>query len=374
MRIYMSNVMQPETFKRIAIVGLGLIGGSLGLAIKRKFPDIEIVGVGRQVVINEAVSIKAIDRGFLKTEVEACVTDADLVFLCMPIATIIDMLPLVARSIKSGALVTDVGSTKRLIVDTANRCFSEDCYFLGAHPMAGTENRGIGSADPFLFENAVYVLTPTVNIPGRLVEAFKDIIGAIGARVVIMEPEQHDWVAAAVSHLPQLTAVTLMNLISRQENAELFLQLAAGGFRDMTRIASSPYPMWRDILETNQEKIVYFIDKMIDGLKEIRKKLVARKLSDEFEHASHRRATIPLNTKGFMHPHFDLGLNVEDKPGVIATIAVTLAKENINIKDIEVLKVREGEFGSLRISLETPEERDKASELLEGKGISTRII
>jgi prephenate dehydrogenase len=351
-----------------------LIGGSLGLALKRKFPAIKISGVGRQVVIDEAVAIGAIDRGFLKTEVEACVSDVDLVFLCMPIATIIDMLPLIAAGIKSGALVTDVGSTKRLIVETAAKYFPRDRFFLGAHPMAGTEHRGIASADPFLFENAVYVITPTVKIPENLVSSFEQLISTIGARVISMEPEQHDRVAAAVSHLPQLTAVTLMNLVSRQEDAEIFLQLAAGGFRDMTRIASSPYHIWNDILETNREKIVHFMDKMIEGLKQTRDKLTARKLADEFEHAAHRRASIPLNTKGFMHPHFDLGLNVEDKPGVIATIAVTLAKENINIKDIEVLKVREGEFGSLRISLETPEARNKASKLLEQIGISTRII
>lgn len=370
----MGKKEQPQEFNKIALVGLGLIGGSLGMAIKRKFPEIEITGSGRQVVIDEAVKIGAIDRGFLKTEVEACIGGADLVILCMPIATIIEMLPLIAGVVKPGALVTDVGSTKRLIVETAARYFPGDRYFLGAHPMAGTEHRGIGSADPFLFENAVYVLTPTAETPENLVTAFRQIAEAIGARVVVMDPKQHDRVAAAVSHLPQLTAVSLMNLVSRQENPELFLQLAAGGFRDMTRIASSPYHIWKDILNTNREKIIHFIDKMIDALRQTRENLSSGSLEKEFEHAAGKRATIPLNTKGFMHPHFDLGLNVEDKPGVIATIAVTLAEENINIKDIEVLKVREGEFGSLRISLETPEARQRASQLLEEKGISTRII
>jgi prephenate dehydrogenase len=370
----MSKVDHLEEFKTIAIVGLGLIGGSLGLAVKRKFPTVEVLGVGRQVVIDEAVAIHAIDRGFLKNEVAQCVAEADLVFMCMPIVTIIDLLPLVAQSVRPGTLVTDVGSTKRRIVETAGRCFPRNRYFLGAHPMAGTENRGIGRADPLLFENAVYALTPTPDIPENLVRAFKRLVEAIGARIIVLDPEQHDRVAAAVSHLPQLTAVTLMNLISRQEQSEVYLQLSAGGFRDMTRIASSPYQIWQDILTTNQEKIVHFIDQLIAGLKDTRAKLASQQLGDDFENAARTRSTIPLNTKGFLHPHFDLSLNVEDKPGVIAKIAVALAKENINIKDIEVLKVREGEFGSLRISLETPEERKKAAQLLASIGISTRII
>jgi prephenate dehydrogenase len=364
----------PFVFKKTAIVGLGLIGGSLGLALKRKFPDLYISGVGRQVVIDEAIAIGAIDQGFLKTEVEKCVAEADLVILCMPIKTIINMLPIIAKSIKAGTLVTDVGSTKRQIVETANKIFPEDRYFLGGHPMAGTEHRGIHSSDALLFENAVYVLTPTANIPRHLVLSFKTMVEAIGARILLLDPDQHDHAAAAVSHLPQLTAISLMNLIRRQKDAELLLQLAAGGFRDMTRIASSPYDIWEDIIQTNKKEIVEFIDHMINTLKNTKEKLIKDQLSGEFKHASDSRASIPKDTKGFLRPHYDLALNVEDKPGIIATIANTLANENINIKDIEVLKVREGDHGTIRISMETTEARESAFKLLGDAGIAVKII
>ena len=364
----------PIPFKKAAIVGLGLIGGSLGLALKRKFPGLNILGAGRQVVIDEAITIHAIDRGFLKTEVEACISDADLVILCMPINTIINMLPMIAKSIKPGTLVTDVGSTKHQIVETANKIFPKDRYFLGGHPMAGTEHRGIHSADALLFENAVYILTPTPNIPQKLIKSFRHMIEKIGARVILLDPDRHDRAAAAVSHLPQLTAISLMNLVSRQEDSDLFLQLAAGGFRDMTRIASSPYDMWHDIIQTNQTEILKSLDQMINTLQDIKERVAKDQLSEEFEHAVKNRSVIPKDTKGFMRPHYDLSLNVEDKPGVIANIANTLANKDINIKDIEVLKVREGDHGTIRISLETPEARETAQKLLEKVGISVKII
>lgn len=361
-------------FDNIAIVGVGLIGGSLGLAIKRKFPDVNIHGISSEKVLKEALSLGAIDHAFPKTDLENGVAQVDLVFLCNPISKIIKLIPRVAEAVRPGTLVTDAGSTKRKIVEEANRYFHQDRYFLGGHPMAGSEGRGIQCADALLFENAIYVLTPHQKLPDSLTEAFGNLIENIGAKVLFLDPAIHDKVAAAISHLPQILAVTLVNLVAKHENgSHLFLKLAAGGFRDITRIASSPYDIWKDILQTNHEEISNFIDKFIDTLRFNQKHLTKSELAEKFQSAALHRLSIPRDTKGFLKPHFDLTIRVEDKPGVIAAIATALANENINIKDIEVLKVREGDAGTIRLSLETPEERVQAQKTLKQIGYSSRF-
>lgn len=360
-------------FKHIAIVGVGVIGGSLCLAIKRKFPNKHMIGVSSEKTIKEALQAGAIDEGFTRDQMATALSKADLVFLCAPIDIIVRMLPDIANMVKPGTLVTDVGSTKKLIVETAAQHFNRDRFYLGGHPMAGNEGRGIGWADALLFENAVYVLTPTSETPDELVHSFSALVETIGAKVLVLEPATHDKIAAAISHLPQMVAVTLMNLVgARQVENPFYLQLAAGGFRDMTRIASSPYVIWEDIIHTNRDQIIYFLDAFIESLKTTREKILNDGLADEFETAIANRLSIPRDTKGFLRSHYDLSVEVEDKPGVFASIANALAKANINIKDIEVLKVREGDSGTFRLSFESESSRTQAQDILKQIGFTSR--
>jgi len=359
-------------FNKITIVGVGLIGGSLGLAFKRKFPDIHITGVSSEKTLEGALKAGAIDQGFPKSELSKGVVEGDLIFLCNPISQILELLPQVAESIHEEAMVTDVGSTKLKISETASRYFSGNRYFLGGHPMTGSEGRGIENADALLFENSVYVLTPQQNIPDTITRNFGNLLESIGAKVLFIDPATHDKVAAGISHLPQILAVSLVNLIAKYEqDSHLFLKLAAGGFRDMTRIASSPYEIWKDILDTNNEKLSEFIDEFISVLQNNQKHLTDEVISESFRESARHRLSIPRDTKGFLRPHYDLSIRVEDKPGVIAEISTALASGNINIKDIEVLKVREGDSGTIRISLETPEAREQARTILKKIGYSS---
>ncbi len=359
----------------IAIIGVGIIGGSLGLSLKRKIPGIKIFGVSRKQTLDKALALGAIDKGFERSQMEECLSKSNLVFICAPISIIIEMLPKIAEAIRPGTLVTDVGSTKLAIVEKAAHYFNKNKYFLGGHPMAGNEGRGVEWADALLFENAVYVLTPSQKIPDSITNDFVHLIEQIGAKVLFLDPSVHDEVAAAVSHLPQLLAVTLVNVIAQSQHEKdnsLFLNLAAGGFRDMTRIASSPYDIWKDIFQTNQNNILLYIDLFIENLREMKKRLVQESLSEPFQHAAHHRLSIPCDTKGFLRPHFDLSVGVEDKPGTIAIISTALAQNKINIKDIEVLKIREGEAGTLRLSFETEETRQQAQEILKQMGFTSR--
>ena len=361
------------SFKHITIIGVGLIGGSLGLSIKRKFKTVRIAGISSPATLETALASGVIDQGFGYDQLAGCLKDADLIILCTPISHILKILPDVISKAKPGALITDAGSTKQQIVAMADAHPRNDVYFLGGHPMAGNEGRGVQWADRLLFENAVYVLTPSQSIPDNLFKSMVHLIETIGAKALTLPADLHDQVAAAISHLPQMLAVTLMNLVIRkQESSSIYLRLAAGGFRDMTRIASSPYHVWKDIIQTNHENIGNTIDGFIEELQSIKQILTDPALEERFDQSAQYRLSIPRDTKGFLRPNFDISIDVEDKPGVIAKIANLLAAENINIKDIEVLKVREGDSGTIRLSLESEEARGQAQALFEKHHIISR--
>ncbi len=365
--------MSSLPFRKVTIVGVGLIGGSLAAAIRRKKLPLEISGVSRAQTIAKAVSNGLIDRGFRHEQLAEGVARADLIFLCTPIDVILDLLPRVAEAAPSSALVTDVGSTKERIVEAAAGRYDQGPYFIGAHPMAGSEKQGVDAADPFLFENATWVLTPEGNEPPELRQGLIELIQALGAQVLLMDAAVHDQIAAVVSHLPQLMAVALMNYAgSLNRENPFYLRLAAGGFRDMTRIASSPFDMWRDILNTNPDNIARAVNDFADVLRELGRDPSGGHLREAFGFAARTRLSIPRDTRGFLRPHFDVFVVVEDRPGVIAAISTALAEERINIKDIEVLKVREGEGGSLRLAFESESDRRRAIAVLGKVGFEAR--
>ena len=361
-------------YDRIVIIGVGLIGGSLGLAVKRKHPGSLVIGVSSPQAVATAVEMGAIDRGVAYDLAGAEAAQADLVVLCTPISRILELLKILAPFLKPGVVITDVGSTKREITGQAGRVLPPGVHFIGGHPMTGSEKSGVGAADPFLFQNAMYILTPGEGVPDREVLRFGNFTAGLGARVVRMDAALHDRIAAAVSHLPQMLAVNLVNMVGEKASpAEPYLQLAAGGFRDMTRIASSPFHMWDDICRTNRDAIVEAIDEYIARLGDLRDRIGTPPLGDDFETANATRASIPKDSKGFMHALAEILVVLEDRPGAIAGIATALARENINIKDIEVMKVREGEGGTLRLAFDSPGEANRVIELLGGLGYAARL-
>ncbi len=362
-------------FNKICIIGTGLIGGSLALAFRRKHVGEQIIGVDFKDVAENAKSQGIVDDAFSSEDIEIAVADADLVILATNIYHILNTLPKIAKYAKTNTLVTDVGSTKSQIVETANREFGKDAFFLGGHPMAGSEKHGISAADSFLFENCFYILTPLENTPQEMTTVFANLLEQIGAKVLILNAALHDQIAAAVSHLPQLLAVHLVNFIARYNQQEPnYLKLAAGGFRDMTRIAASPFEMWEDICTTNKDNISRLLDNFIETLTIFRNEFQSGNIETLFDSAAKTRLSIPKDTKGFIHPNFDVSVVVEDKPGVIAKIANTLAAHQINIRDIEVLKVRLLEGGTIRLSFESEKSRTEAIQLLKDAGFDCRKI
>lgn len=239
--------------KRIAIIGVGLIGGSLGLVFKAA--GLDVTGVGReQSKLDIAAGLGSIDRG--TTDLAAGVAGADVVFLCTPVLQIPALAAAIAPHLKPGAIVTDVGSTKRFVGEKITRLLPPGVHYVGGHPMAGREKSGITAADINLFRNKRYIFTPDAATPPEAVAAVAGLIRLTGASVTVMDIAHHDDCAAVISHVPHVVAAGLVNLLGRYPGEEENLgALAGGGFCDTTRIASSDADMWADICLTNPAAI-----------------------------------------------------------------------------------------------------------------------
>ncbi len=360
--------------QQMTVIGLGLIGGSLCRAVRRFFPEVRIHGVDKQDIAAAAQQEGLIDQNFGNGELAQACAGSELIFLATPIAAAVALLDEVAAAAPEGAVVSDAGSLKQSICARAEQVFRASAGgFIGGHPMAGGEKSGFRHADPFLFQNAIYVLTPTASSTAVQLTFLSDFLRRIGAHVVLLDPGEHDEIVAVVSHLPQLLANTLMHFAAgKNADNPLLLKMAAGGFRDMTRIASSPFAMWKDICSGNRDNILTVIDEFIAALQQMRRQVAADDLEEFFSAAARYRLSIPKDTRGFLYQHFELSVEVEDRPGIVAEIAVALADQGINIKDIEVLKVRENEGGTFRLAFATRDECSRALTLLEHKGFRCR--
>jgi len=280
-------------FQRITILGCGLIGGSFALALKQAGFAGEIVGWGREDALERARQRGAIDRGVV--DLAQAVADADLVYLSTPVGAILDLLPQVGQAAKAGALVTDAGSTKVAICARAKEVLPKKVTFLGGHPLTGKETSGIENADADLFVGAKYVVIKETKEAEEAEEEFgnesvREFLGwlrRVGAEPVVLDAETHDRAVAFTSHLPQLLSTALAGVVwDETDRDELPVLLAAGGFRDMVRLASSPYEIWRDICLTNTSEIDRALNLLEQRLGQMRDQLKSKDLAQEFEKAS----------------------------------------------------------------------------------------
>lgn len=356
--------------KHISIIGVGVMGGSFGLSLRRNRTDLEITGVDSADVLDQAIDCGAITLRAPSLVDGVC--NADLVMLCAPVLECVSLIPQIAPHIKQNAIISDVCSVKVPLVHAADKSLDDPSRFIGGHPMTGSEKSGIKHADEFLFENATYVLCPP---PGSDRDAFKsrrhdfiELIEVTGGRVQLMDADKHDRIAASISHLPQLLAISLVNAIRKRtsQDPEL-IQLAAGGFRDMTRIASSSFQIWEEILASNSALIREALDSLTFELHELRTYLENDDydaIESLFIAADKTRTSIPPRSKGFLHPLSELFVFVSDRPGAIFDMTGRLSEADLNIKDIELLKIREGTGGTFRIGLENEKAAEHARTVL----------
>ncbi len=368
----MDNIL----FNKVAVMGVGLMGGSLGMALRNRKLSGEVTGIFRdENKIEAARELGAVDTG--TTDVRAGLKGAELVIIGTPVGVTISLIEEIMPFLEPGCIITDLGSTKLKLTKEVEKILPPNLYFIGGHPMTGSEESGVEAANPYLLENAIYILTASSKTNINALQAIKLMVEETGAQSLVMEPEEHDLLVAAVSHLPHLTAAALVNTIP-DTGADLkkALLLAAGGFRDTTRVAmSNPY-MWKDICLSNREMILKCLN-AFKGQIEIMESILSRededKIKEELEKARELRGNIPKKVKGLLPGIYDLVVLVADVPGVIGKMATLFGNAGINIKDIEILKNREEEGGSLRFSFSTLEERDRAYKLLNKEGFSAMI-
>jgi prephenate dehydrogenase len=288
--------MADHLISRVTILGTGLIGGSFALAMRENLTDIHTSGWDRPDVLREAQSRNALDAIFTG-DLAPALQSADLIYIALPIAVTIDLLPEIARHASPHALITDACSTKMRIVQSAAEFFpsSSSQIFLGGHPMAGKELKGIGHADSKLFRGNAYALIGEPSDPQTLTETYRDprvfafltILQKIGARPIWLGAQQHDYAVGMASHLPQLAAVALASfLYDHLDENGLPITLAGPGLRDSLRLAGSPYSLWRDIVLTNREVLSAALDLYARKLDDLRDRLNSRELEADFDAAN----------------------------------------------------------------------------------------
>lgn len=355
-----------QQFQEIAIIGMGLIGGSLALALKKSGYNGTIIGCDASMEsLQHAMNIGVVDR--IYQQAKDAVMNADLVILAVPVGCYVQLFEEIARYLSPHVVVTDVGSVKGHVKKVAEKYLPNYIQFLGGHPMAGSEKGGIKAATPFLFENAYYFLAPNDNTERGTIERVENLVKRIGAFPVVVEAHEHDKIVAQISHVPHLAAVLVANLLKKR-NSTSYIPFVGGGFRDTTRIAAGNPRMWKDIFFYNKDAIVEGIESLEGMLQDFKRKLLNAEgvaILEELEKAKKIRDSIPHTGRDYIPPIYDLIIDVEDRPGVLRELTQVIGNHDINIKEIEILHAREGELGAVRIGFASMTEQEKALSVLE---------
>jgi prephenate dehydrogenase len=353
----------PHGFRleRISILGTGLIGGSVGLALKAARPGLRVIGYDTDP--NSAAG--AVKRGAVDEAAASlgeAALGADLVLLCMPVDLIPQTLEELGETARSSALISDVGSAKTMVVEQGERLFGR--FFVGGHPMTGSERHGIEAADGELFRDAHWVLTPTSVTASESYAVVAGLVTMLGARPVALDPSSHDALVARLSHLPQLAASAIVELAAGAGDRTALLGLAGPGFRDVTRIAASDPDLWVAVIKANTKAVVDSLTVLEERLGHLGKAIEAGRWSylKDFLGAA-RQARLEL----FAKPEYGgrpvaLSMMVPDRPGVLAEVTTAATKLGANIEDLRIVHSTEG--GSGRLELVVAGE-DRAERLVE---------
>lgn len=352
--------------KTIGFIGLGLIGGSIAKTIRKFHPDYRLIAFDKdRSALAEAISLNVIN-GICDIEDEQ-LYNCDYLFLCAPVEFNVEYMEKIKASLGENCILTDVGSVKNVIHEKVTELGLEG-RFIGGHPMAGSERSGFSNSSDHLLENAYYIITPGGEVALEKISDFTELISSLGAIPLVITAEEHDFITAGVSHLPHIVASALVNLVNLLDNdAQYMKMIAAGGFRDITRIASSSPVMWEQICLENQKNISTVLDEFIRMLIQIRCSIdnkEADNIFDMFASSKDYRDSIDIIDNSLIPRSYVLYIDVADEAGAIATIATILATEKVNIKNIGIIHNREFEDGVLKIEFYTDAALEQAKVLL----------
>ncbi len=334
-----------------SFIGLGLIGGSIAKALRRSYPDIRLIAYDPDYAsLRQAMDEHVLTQG--ESGLTDTLFDCDFLFLCAPVSSNDAMLSEIKNRLHDNTILTDVGSVKQTTHHAIEKAGLSH-VFVGGHPMAGSEKTGYANANPLLLENAYYILTPTAEVPAQKVTQLKELICATGALPLILDYDKHDYVTAAVSHVPHIISACLVNLVKKSDDADgLMKMIAAGGFKDITRISSSSPVMWQSVCLTNTENIRKLLSDYISELQKVEKELADRseqELYHLFDCAKDYRDGFAAGGHGPIKKSYDIYVDIPDIPGSLAQTATILALHGLSIKNIGIMHSREFQEGALRI-------------------------
>jgi len=357
-------------------IGLGLIGGSIARALKEnKGKDAKILAYDPD---RDSVS-RACEDGVVDeplSEIDDRLSDCDIVFLCAPVSVNLANAEKIKPFLSKDTILTDVGSIKGEMHRKIRELGLDD-RFIGGHPMAGSERIGYANSKAIFLENAYYIITKTQMTETKRLRKFSDLVKSMGAIPLIMTPEEHDRVTAAVSHLPHVISASLVNLVKDSDsvNGEMRM-VAAGGFKDITRISSSSPDMWEQICLSNPTNISELLEKYISSLEDVRRSIDSRDgdaLNAFFDSARRYRDSFIDASRGPIKALNDVHVEIPDRPGALADVLSVLALHSINVKNVGIIHNREVETGSLNVELHNHDSVKRAKEILESKGYAVTI-
>ena len=356
-------------------IGLGLIGGSIARALKQSVPNVRIIAYD----VNDDALKLALDQQIADITADAVdqrFSCCDYIFLCAPVQKNDANLAAVKEILSPDCLLTDVGSVKTAIHEAVKNAGLEHC-FIGGHPMAGSERTGFVNSKASLLENAYYILTPTDKVAPEKLEAYCSLVSGMGAIPLVLDCHKHDYVTAAISHLPHLVASSLVNLVHDSDSADGIMKLvAAGGFKDITRIASSSAVMWQQICLTNTPNISQLLGDYIDALSKLKETLDNRdrdRLYDFFDSARIYRDSFIGASSGPIKRSYSICVDIADRPGALSFVVALLADNNISIKNIGITHNRESEDGVLQLEFYREDSMQAAIALLNRENYSLHI-
>lgn len=326
----------------IGFLGLGLIGGSIARAMKRYHRDYTIIAYNH----NFSTTQTALDEGVIDiaaSAVDASFSACDIIYLCMPVSYNVEYLQKIKPFLKSSCILTDVGSVKENIHEAVSALELEE-HFIGGHPMAGSEKTGYASSSDHLLENAYYALTPCRQTTPQSLSFLRELTASLGAIPFVLSAAEHDYTVAGISHLPHMIASGLVNLIQRVDSENQIMKtIAAGGFKDITRIASASPVMWQQICLTNRSNITRIMDQYLEYFSEIRNAVAAGDadyLYRFFESGKEYRDSIPAASSGTLSRVYAIYCDLVDETGSIAKVAALLAEGEVSIKNIGITHAR----------------------------------
>jgi prephenate dehydrogenase len=353
-------------------IGLGLIGGSIAKSIRLKRPDARLIAYDTNIYTLDLAKQEGVIN-----ETYTCISDifggCDFIFLCAPVSHNDENLLVVKKYLSPDTILTDVGSVKTGIHEHIEALGLEE-QFIGGHPMAGSERFGYQNSKAALLENAYYIMTPSKKVPQKKVDAYRELIETMGAIPLTLTYEQHDYVTAAISHLPHIIAASLVNLVKNSDSKDgIMKMIAAGGFKDITRIASSSPTMWQQICLSNSENINGLLQKYIEYLVKL-SLMIGKGQSDDiysfFDSARDYRESFTTVSSGPIKAVPVLTVDIEDKPGSIAAIAALFAEHEVSIKNIGINHNRELAEGALRIEFYDDTALEAAKVIMKENGYS----